>query len=219
MLQRLASEAGTGSGRVLDLACGVGFHAHRMAEAGFQVTGIDLAPSMLAVARSNAPESAPVSFREADMRTPQPGEYDFAYCLGNSIAVLPDLADFFHANAGNLVRDGMLLLHTIDFATLRSEGKRHAVKEAKVDGCRTAVTKLMLPVESGALVSITVLQEKNAAWETDTDMARIHEHSDADLAATARQAGFIEEARFGSLAGEPCVPGKTPDRVFLLRRK
>jgi len=44
--------SGTGSGsRVLDVACGTGALSRRLAQAGASVTGIDLAPPMLAVAR------------------------------------------------------------------------------------------------------------------------------------------------------------------------
>ena len=51
--------------RVLDLACGTGMPtARQLADAGLQVTGIDLSPGMLALARQNVPEA---EFARADM--------------------------------------------------------------------------------------------------------------------------------------------------------
>lgn len=55
--------------RVLDVACGLGRHAVRLAHPGFQVVGIDTSPSFLATARASAAESpADVEFVESDMR-------------------------------------------------------------------------------------------------------------------------------------------------------
>jgi len=55
--------------RVLDVACGQGRHAIRLARRGYQVVGIDNSPSFLATARASAAESpADVEFVEADMR-------------------------------------------------------------------------------------------------------------------------------------------------------
>jgi perosamine synthetase len=50
---------------VLDLGCGTGRHAVRLAERGYDVVGVDRSPSMLAVARAASPANA--TFVEADM--------------------------------------------------------------------------------------------------------------------------------------------------------
>jgi ubiquinone/menaquinone biosynthesis C-methylase UbiE len=54
--------------RVLDVACGTGAQAIKLAEAGIDVTGIDISPAMLDVARGNSPP-------------------DVAYVLGNGEAL------------------------------------------------------------------------------------------------------------------------------------
>jgi SAM-dependent methyltransferase len=63
---------------VLDLCCGQGRHAVRLAQAGMQVTGLDLSPQLLAVARQAA-EAAGVDLRlvQGDMREiPFRSEFD-----------------------------------------------------------------------------------------------------------------------------------------------
>lgn len=53
--------AGVPAGRVVDLACGSGILSQALAEAGYDVLGIDLSPDMLALARQRAPRATFVS--------------------------------------------------------------------------------------------------------------------------------------------------------------
>jgi SAM-dependent methyltransferase len=73
----LAERLGTGS-RVLDVGCGTGLPtARQLTDAGCAVTGIDISPVMLGLARQNVPEA---TFLEADVTevTPALGEFDAA---------------------------------------------------------------------------------------------------------------------------------------------
>lgn len=54
-------------GRILELGCGTGRVAARLAQAGAEVTGVDLSPAMLDIARL-APAAERVTWLEADMR-------------------------------------------------------------------------------------------------------------------------------------------------------
>jgi SAM-dependent methyltransferase len=66
MEQSLGLERGS---RILDLACGTGVHAVDMATRGYQVVGLDLSRTMLALAREyKEKRGTPVSFIEGDMR-------------------------------------------------------------------------------------------------------------------------------------------------------
>jgi SAM-dependent methyltransferase len=68
--QHLAREVG---GPILDLACGTGFLTMPLAELGFAVTGVDLAPEMLDLARRKA-GTLPIRWVHADCRTLDLGE-------------------------------------------------------------------------------------------------------------------------------------------------
>jgi 2-polyprenyl-6-hydroxyphenyl methylase/3-demethylubiquinone-9 3-methyltransferase len=57
-LQFIAARASLNGSRVLDVGCGGGLLAESLAHAGAEVTGIDLAPGMIEVARLHAAESA-----------------------------------------------------------------------------------------------------------------------------------------------------------------
>ncbi|MGI5834993.1 MAG: class I SAM-dependent methyltransferase, partial [Chloroflexota bacterium] len=58
-------------GAILDAACGTGRVALPLAEAGYQVTGVDSSPEMLSIARSKAANITPgaiVRFVQSDLR-------------------------------------------------------------------------------------------------------------------------------------------------------
>jgi SAM-dependent methyltransferase len=55
--------------QILDLACGFGRHANRLAALGHSVTGVDLMPGFLEIARQKAAEmGVQVDYRQGDMR-------------------------------------------------------------------------------------------------------------------------------------------------------
>lgn len=64
ILELLELPAGS---RLLDLACGQGRHAHLLAEAGFNVDGVDLSADLLALARERG-TGARLRYKRADMR-------------------------------------------------------------------------------------------------------------------------------------------------------
>lgn len=67
LVEQWAREPG---GPLLDLACGTGRMALRMVEHGYEVTGVDIVPEMLARARKKAAEqNASIAWVQADART------------------------------------------------------------------------------------------------------------------------------------------------------
>ena len=88
-LHELFGEHGvTADGRVLELACGTGEHAVRLADLGYWVTATDGSAAMVDLARAKAVRrGARLDFAVADMRCPpQPqSPFDAAICLFDSI--------------------------------------------------------------------------------------------------------------------------------------
>jgi O-methyltransferase/aklanonic acid methyltransferase len=81
--------------RILDLACGPGTLSYPLAQAvlpGGEVVGIDLAPGMLEVARSEAPAGLPVRFELMDMEDLRFPDHAFdAAVSGHGFQFVPDL--------------------------------------------------------------------------------------------------------------------------------
>jgi 2-polyprenyl-6-hydroxyphenyl methylase/3-demethylubiquinone-9 3-methyltransferase len=107
-LDYIDARAGLAGKRVLDVGCGGGLLAEGMARRGARVTGIDLAPEALAVARLHAIESGiAVEYRQVAVETladSEPGRFDVVTCL-EMLEHVPDPAAVV-ASLARLVRPG-----------------------------------------------------------------------------------------------------------------
>jgi SAM-dependent methyltransferase len=84
----------TGS-RVLDLACGQGRHAHLLAEAGYDVDGLDLSPHLIALAKARG-TGRTLRYRRGDMRklpAAWTGRFDAVVNLFTSFGFFADARD------------------------------------------------------------------------------------------------------------------------------
>jgi 2-polyprenyl-3-methyl-5-hydroxy-6-metoxy-1,4-benzoquinol methylase len=108
--------------RAVDLCCGAGPIAVFLEEQGAQVTGIDLAPGLIALARQEAADrGAKADFIQANVLTYPLGEgvYDLAVCFGNAITDFPhqSFPQFRDRVFEALKAGGHLILEYIDGLT------------------------------------------------------------------------------------------------------
>jgi SAM-dependent methyltransferase len=144
LIARLRPAAGA---EVLDLGCGSGRHARRLASHGFRVTGLDLSAESLALARkragSGSGSSGAVRFVRQDMRQPFGDEaFDHVFSLFTSFGYFEDPADHLTVirnMAASLRAGGELVL---DYLNVR-HAERHLVPEETVarDGASYRLTR------------------------------------------------------------------------------
>jgi 2-polyprenyl-6-hydroxyphenyl methylase/3-demethylubiquinone-9 3-methyltransferase len=107
-LDYIDARAGIAGKRVLDVGCGGGLLSEGMARRGAQVTGIDLAPGAIEVARLHALEAGiTVDYRLIPVETlaaSEAGAYDLVTCL-EMLEHVPDPAAIL-AGIARLVRPG-----------------------------------------------------------------------------------------------------------------
>ena len=101
-------------GRILDLACGTGEISIRLAEKGFEVTGIDLSEEMLSFAQQKVSSSQPILFLQQDMReiTGFDGQFDAVVICCDSLNYLKtknDVIETFNSVFRVLKSEGILL--------------------------------------------------------------------------------------------------------------
>jgi len=114
-------------GRILDLGCGPGLYAARLAALGHVCTGIDFAPASIAYARQQAAElGLACSYQLADMRTADyGGGYDLAMLIFGEFNVFrrTDAAAILRRAWAALKPGGRLLLEAHTFAAVERIGR------------------------------------------------------------------------------------------------
>ena len=111
-LDLLREVAGPPPLRVLDVGCGTGFLALRMAELGHTAVGIDLSEGMLTAAQRKAEGvELPVTFRLGDAEAPPPDGAPYDVILERHVIwTLPQPREAVHAWQALLRPGGLLIL-------------------------------------------------------------------------------------------------------------
>lgn len=116
-LNYIAERVALKDARVLDVGCGGGILSEALARAGAIVTGIDLAPRVLEVARLHLHESGlRVEYREIAVEAlvaHMPGSFDAVTCM-ELLEHVPDPGSVIHACAALLKPGGRLFLSTLN---------------------------------------------------------------------------------------------------------
>jgi len=116
-VQFIAERTALAGSRVLDVGCGGGLLAEALARAGARVTAIDLAPTMIEVARLHAAESAlAVDYRLSsaeEMAAAEPAGFDVVTCM-EMLEHVPEPAAMTATLAQLLRPGGALFVSTIN---------------------------------------------------------------------------------------------------------
>jgi 2-polyprenyl-6-hydroxyphenyl methylase / 3-demethylubiquinone-9 3-methyltransferase len=115
--QFIAARTSLAGRRVLDVGCGGGLLSESLARAGAQVTGIDLAPGMVEVARLHAAESGlAIDYRVAsaeELAQAGAGPFDVVTCM-EMLEHVPDPAAMTATLARLLAPGGALFVSTLN---------------------------------------------------------------------------------------------------------
>ena len=158
--------------RVLDLGCGTGLLSLGLAEAGYQMTGMDASEHMLDIARRRIErDEAKVELLEGDIRAFSVDEaFDAAVCTGDTVNHLlehHELNGLFHSVYDALHPGGVFIFDTSNLVIYQSalwnctdsvgEGPNYKmVCNARFDP-RTNVGRLALQVEEETTMTVRKL--------------------------------------------------------------
>jgi SAM-dependent methyltransferase len=184
---------------VLDVGCGTGSLALRLAERGYRVTGIDFSPAMIESARAKD-RNGQVDWRTGDVTALALGlDFDAAVSVGDVLNHLPRLEDWeaaFRSIRGHLRSDGCL---------------------QERDGKTLLLACTWEPAERrSTLRVVSFIPSPTAPGFFERGVATITEWAQpvADLMEAARRAGFSEVERVWSSSPD----GEDEDRLTLLGR-
>ncbi len=201
--------------KILDLACGFGRHANRLAVLGHHVTGIDYMEGFLKIARDKAAEmGVKVDYRQGDMR--QIGfqdEFDRTYLMFTSFGYFEDEENeqVIRKMARALKPGGILMVDTLN---------RDAVLEWLVPaevtdkGEDLLINRLSFDTMTGRLHNRRILIRDGV--RKDKPYA-VRLYNATEMKALLDRAGLVED-RFLGHDGEP-LSAKNGRRMIVIARK
>lgn len=187
--------------RVLDVACGTGRHVIELAKLGYDVTGVDHSPDMIALAKGRVIETASgISFVCQDMReldvTGRP--FDAAVCLFDSIGYVVSNEGVMAALAG--IRDHLKpgAPFVIEFwhapAMIRSFDPVRVRRWETDDGEVVRISKTrLLPDRQAAQVDYTVFELRKDGTYGSFEETQVNRYfSVPEMAGWLERTGFAD---------------------------
>ncbi|MGW0926075.1 class I SAM-dependent methyltransferase [Streptomyces sp. NPDC002755] len=191
--------------RLLDVGCGTGRSSLELARHGFEVTGVDLSPEMLDVARGKEGADA-VTFIAADVRDlPDFGSFDVVTTMGEPFTYLADnreMAEAFRGVARALVPDGTFLFD------LPTAGFYDRLAERKVIDDGEDAVSLWRGVPSSAgphavdLIVDVFTADRDGGWRRLHETTTLYYFAPEQVMRLLRGAGFSVESVYGLYKGE-----------------
>ena len=203
--------------RLLDCPCGQGRHAHLLAEAGFDVTGVDYSASLLRIAKERGTGSR-LRYRQGDMRVlpaAWSGKFDAVLNLFTSFGFFDDAADdatVIHEFARVLAPGGKLIWYggSRDGVVARWVGRDAWTTE---NGSKIRHERVFDPVSG----TITIQTTWRGPSGNGQRMHRIRLYTATRLAELCRDAGLEVTAVYDGLHDRPLR--RTSAEMLLVARK
>ena len=202
---------------ILDCPCGQGRHAHLLAEAGYDVTGVDYSAALLTIAKARGTGSR-LRYRKGDMRSlpaPWTGRFDAVLNLFTSFGFFDDVAD------------DAAVIH--EFARVLAPGGRMVWYGGSRDGVVSRwVGRDSWSTNNGTVVShhrafdpvsgaITIQTTWRGPSGTGKRLHRIRLYTATRLAELCAGAGLVVEAVYDGLQDRPLR--RTSPEMLLVARK
>ncbi len=208
---------------VLDVACGTGHHAAMFHSWGLRVEGADASPRMIEGCRARFGESERLRWvlRRFDQPVDSPEPFDVVLCVGNSLALAPDLAAAGRAVAamfGAVQPGGAVVVQVLDLWHL-PDGPcvwQKSVRTALPCGPTLAIKGVRRCGERGYVD--LVLADPAGGPLRHAESVPLLGLPAAVLSEMARSAGASTIVFFGDYHEQPYLESASADLVMVARR-
>lgn len=210
--------------RVLDAACGTGWHAGMFAAWRLRVEGADISEEMIARAKARFGESRRLRWVVRGFHQPvAPAKpFDAAICVGNSLALAPD-----HATVRQAIRElfyavrpaGIVVLHVLNLWRLpNGPCVWQRCKRAELPAGEMLILKGVHRRDSQGFVDLVLVGYHQAALIHSESVPFLGLEAD-ELEAMVREAGAAEVELFGDYQGTPYDRLKSVDLLLVATKK
>ncbi|MBN2503095.1 MAG: methyltransferase domain-containing protein [Anaerolineales bacterium] len=196
------------SARILDLGCGPGLYASRLAQLGHRCVGIDFSPASIAYAQAHNPEGN--TYIEADLRTAEFGEgYDLAMLIFGEFNVFPisEARTILEKAYQALRPGGALVLEPHTYAAVEQMGKETSSWFSAKTGLFSERPHVYL-LENYWHAEEKVTSKRMYIIDAETSEVAFYSqgfqaYTNADYENLLTECGFADVAFYPSLAGGP----------------
>lgn len=205
---------------VLGVACGTGQHAAMFHRWGLSVEGADLSGNMIDQARKHFGEDPILRWtvRSFDMPIAAAEPFDVALCVGNSLALTPDLAAV-NRTLGYLLAavrpGGKMVIQVLNlWAIPQGPCRWQTVRQATWHGSDALITKGIPRTGARGFVEFILALPAESTQSAATAISFIGLESD-DLARFANNQGAARIECFGGYLMEPYVRETSTDLLLI----
>lgn len=195
--------------RILDLGCGPGLYASRLAQRGHQCTGVDYSPASIAYAREVAErEHLTCTYVEADIRLAEIDQtFDLVMLISGELNVFsrPSAHTVLNNAHRVLSREGLLILEVHPYDSVREKGGRSRSWYSAASGVFSDSEHICLQEQvwhdDTQAVAIRYIIVDAASGDVEVYGQSFQAYTTADYDELLEECGFDEPQRFASLSG------------------
>ncbi len=211
-----------GATRILDAACGAGYHAAMFHRWGLEVQGADLSGEMIQRCQRNhrADKGLTWQVRGYHEPVPPPADFDVVLCVGNSLALAGDgqtVAAAIQAMLQATQSGGFLLLHVLNLWRMKSGPVTwQKCKRTHLGGTKTLIIKGVHRVDDQGYVDILTTRLDEPQLTLDAESVLFRGLRAEQIEQHARAAGAKSVEFFGDYQQHPYEPQSSVDLIALI---
>jgi len=210
---------------ILEVACSSGWHSLQLTKEGYDVTGLDIDPGLIEVARERASKQGlNINFVVADFLAPGlhfKEEFDAIFALGNSVPLISKESSYeevFKRMASLLRPGGVVLVHILNFEKERNEWTKP--RTIRTDSMEHFFVRRFETGSQELQIEILHLYRRISEpgeWHLESECANLRRITKMEVDGALQRAGFGGTRFMANYQGEP-FSQSSQDLIIIARK-